>query len=146
MGRILRKYKLKRIGTVLAILVVGAVSFTSGINFADKANGESSLSVLQVNRGGTGAGSFTAGQALIGNDASKLTSLGIDTAPASGSKNLITSGALDTINQKALSASGAGNFYKTLEGTTDVGGNEIYILGEVPTQSGSSGQYTNLEA
>jgi hypothetical protein len=49
-----------------------------------------------VSSGGTGKFSLPAGQALIGNGAGAVTAKAIDTAAASGSANLITSGAVYT--------------------------------------------------
>jgi hypothetical protein len=51
----LKKFKLKKIGTVLTVLVFGVVSFTAGVDLTNKANSATSASVLPINKGGTGA-------------------------------------------------------------------------------------------
>jgi hypothetical protein len=51
----LKKFKLKKVGTVLAVLVLCVVSFTAGVDLTQKANSATSASVLPINKGGTGA-------------------------------------------------------------------------------------------
>jgi hypothetical protein len=45
----------RKIGTVLAVMIFGFISFTAGVDLTNKANSATSASVLPVNKGGTGA-------------------------------------------------------------------------------------------
>jgi hypothetical protein len=138
------KMILKKVCASLAVALFCFGSFLVGFEVKQNANAVRSNSMLPVAKGGTGANTFASGGALIGNGTNPFTSRGIDESPASGSNNLITSGALNSVNKKAQSSAANNNFYKSLDTTTDSGGNEIYVLGEVPTLSAASGQYTNL--
>ena len=66
---------------------------------------------LGVARGGTGAGTFTSGNVLIGNGTSAIQTKAIDTAVTEDSTNLITSGAVKTaIDTATAGLSGAMHF------------------------------------
>jgi hypothetical protein len=54
----LKRLKLKNIGVFLCVAIFGIISFTGGMNFEKNAIGQSSLSVLSPNKGGTGSRSI----------------------------------------------------------------------------------------
>jgi hypothetical protein len=83
----------KKIGTVLAIAVFGAVSFTAGVDLTNKANSATSASVLPIGKGGTGGNTATTAAAnILGTNFANYAGilplekggLGVNASPAAG--------------------------------------------------------------
>jgi hypothetical protein len=85
----LKKFKLKKIGTVLAVLVFGVVSFTAGVDLTNKGNSATSASVLPMNKGGTGQNSL-ANVMGVGSANKLATPRKINGIPFDGTSNIET--------------------------------------------------------
>jgi hypothetical protein len=133
--------RLQRVGIVLSVIILSVISFVSGVNITQNANSTSSSSILPISKGGTGKSSFTSEQVLIGNGANPLTSRAIDASPSAGSNNLITSSAVNSVNETAKIGAGLYNTYKELDWSLDPSGINYFILGKVPSTSASGDNY-----
>jgi hypothetical protein len=89
---ILKQIKPKKIGTIITVLLFGAICTIGGYGLRSSTDGASSP--LPVSKGGTGGNNFPTNSVLVGNGPLSFSSRGIDTTPQNGSNNLITSDAL----------------------------------------------------
>ena len=95
--------------TEVSVYGLGDLAFLNSISTSDITSG-----TLSVERGGTGAGSFTSGQVLVGNGTSAIGTRAIDTTDGgtTSSTSLITSGAvkagLDTKLNTSLKGANSG--------------------------------------
>jgi hypothetical protein len=138
----IRQIKPQKVGAALTILTLCAICGIGGYEL--RSSTDSNSSVLPVGKGGTGANTFAAGQALIGNGAGALTTRGIDTAPVSGSNNLITSGGVNSVNNTARNGGAINNFYKEITNTWTSAQEKVIFLGKVPTAANDDPNRTLL--
>lgn len=100
----------KKVSEILSSEFTGSTSITTvGTITTGTWNG----STIDVAHGGTGVGSLTSGQVLIGNGTNPVSTLGIDTTVTQNSNNLITSAAVHA----AIAASFAANDAMVFKGT-----------------------------
>ena len=105
----------KKVSEILSSEFTGSTSITTvGTITTGTWNG----SIIDVAHGGTGIGSLTSGQVLIGNGTNPVSTLGIDTAVTQNSNNLITSNAVHA----AIAASFAANDAMVFKGTIGAAG------------------------
>jgi hypothetical protein len=140
-----KKTALNKIGVFSALAILCCIISVYGADFTKKAHSDGSAAVLSVSKGGTGNNTFANGRALIGNGDAAFSTLGIDATPSPGSTNLITNGAAYNVNQTASNGGGFNNLYKELE-SSNTGGDDIYIFGQVPVLAESSPQGIGLIA
>jgi hypothetical protein len=88
----LKQIKPQKVGTIITVLLFGAICAIGGYELRSSTDGASSA--LPVSKGGTGGNNFPANSVLVGNGPLSFSSRGIDTTPQNGSDNLITSNAL----------------------------------------------------
>lgn len=119
----------KRVGDILSTGYTGSTSITT---VGTITNGTWHGSIIDVAYGGTGVGSLTSGQVLIGNGTNPVTTLAIDSAVTQSSNNLITSAAVYT----AIANSFAANDAMVFKGTI---GTSPATIQSLPTSEYSAG-------
>lgn len=93
--------------TFVTVSTIDLTSLAAALQAIDATNITSGT--LSVERGGTGVGTLTSGQALIGNGTSAVTTKAIDTAVSTASNDhLITSGAVKTYVDQTIATATEG--------------------------------------
>jgi hypothetical protein len=85
----------RKIGTVLAVLVFGVVSFTAGVDLTNKANSAGSASVLPINKGGTGGNTAALARTNLGAQETLVSGANIKTIDKT---SLLGAGNIDSKN------------------------------------------------